>query len=242
MSGELAHLAAVITGAGSGIGRAITLALAASGASLWLVGRTLRKLEEVAEEAQQTSARTVCCETDLRCQTQLEALIHRLRRETGGVDVLVHSAGVFSMGPVESAGVEDLDNQYQINVRAPYVLTQALLPMLRARQGQVVFINSSAGLNASPNLGQYAATKFALKALADSLRAEVNADGIRVLSVYPGRTATPMQAAVHEMEGKAYCPETLAQPEAVASLVIGALTLPATSEITDLNIRPTRKP
>jgi NADP-dependent 3-hydroxy acid dehydrogenase YdfG len=242
MTGELAHLAAVITGAGSGIGRAITLALAASGASIWLVGRTLRKLEEVAEQARTNNSRTVCCETDLRCCQQLAALIHRLREETSGVDVLVHSAGLFAMGPVESARVEDLDSQYQVNVRAPYVLTQGLLPMLRARQGQIVFINSSAGLSASPNLGQYAATKFALKALADTVRAEVNADGIRVVTVYPGRTATPMQAAVHEMEGKPYCPETLAQPEAVAGLVMDVLTLPPTSEVTDLNIRPTRKP
>jgi len=156
--------------------------------------------------------------------------------------VLVHSAGVISMGPVESAPVEELDRQYRINVRAPYVLTRALLPMLMPRRGQIVFVNSFAGLAAAPNLSQYAATKFALKALADSLRAEVNPAGVRVLTVYPGRTATPMQAAVHEMEGKPYRPESLAQPEDVAALVIGALCLPRTAEVTELFVRPMRKP
>jgi NADP-dependent 3-hydroxy acid dehydrogenase YdfG len=91
-------------------------------------------------------------------------------------------------------------------------------------------------------LSQYAATKHALKAIADSLREEVNAEGLRVLSVYPGRTASPMQAAVHEMEGRAYHPERLMQPEDVAAVVINALSLPRSAEVTDIYIRPLLKP
>jgi NADP-dependent 3-hydroxy acid dehydrogenase YdfG len=93
-----------------------------------------------------------------------------------------------------------------------------------------------------PNVGQYASTKHALKAVADSLRAEVDAEGVRVLSVYPGRTATPMQASVHEREGMAYIPERLMQPEDVAGVVINALCLPRTAEVTDIHIRPFVKP
>jgi NADP-dependent 3-hydroxy acid dehydrogenase YdfG len=115
--------------------------------------------------------------------------------------------------------------------------------MLRSRQGQIVFINSSvAVVNARAKLGQYAASKHALKAIADSLREEVNADGLRVISVYPGRTATPMQAAVHEMEGRAYHPEHLMQPDDVAAMVINALSLPPSAEVTDIMIRPLTKP
>jgi NADP-dependent 3-hydroxy acid dehydrogenase YdfG len=116
-----------------------------------------------------------------------------------------------------------------------------LLPMLRSRHGQVVFINSSVGTRAPANVGQYAATKHALKAIADSLRDEVNADGMRVLSVFLGRTATPMQAAIYEMEGRTYRPELLLQPEDVAAVVINALTLPRTAEVTDISIRPFKK-
>jgi short-subunit dehydrogenase len=140
------------------------------------------------------------------------------------------------------APVEDFDQQYRINVRAPYVLTQALLPMLRSRPGQIVFINSSVGLRAKANVGQYAATKHALKAIADSLRDEVNKEGIRVLSVFLGRTATPMQAAIHEMEGRAYHAERLMQSDDVAAMVINALNLPRSAEVTDISIRPLRKP
>ena len=113
--------------------------------------------------------------------------------------------------------------------------------MLRKRRGQVVFINSTAGLNASAGVGLYSATKHALKALADSLRAEVNSDGVRVLSVYPGRTAIPMQAAIIASEGRAYLPEKLLQPDDVAATVVSALMLPRTAEVTDVKIRPLTK-
>ena len=136
----------------------------------------------------------------------------------------------------------ELDMQYRTNVRAPYLLTQALLPLLRRRQGQVVFINSSVGLAARAQVGPYAATKHALKALADSFREEVNTSGLRVLSVYLGRTASPMQAMIHAMEGKPYYPEYLIQASDVAAVVLNALCLPRTAEVTDISIRPMHKP
>ena len=160
----------------------------------------------------------------------------------GHIDLLVHSAGVISLGELQSASIKGLDWQYRINVRAPYALTQALLPTLKARRGQIVFINSSAGLSARAEVGQYAATKHALKAMADSLREEVNPEGLRVLSVFLGRVATPMQLTVHEWEGKHYKPDRLLQPEDVASIVLCSLSLPKTAEVTDLSIRPLRKP
>jgi len=157
------------------------------------------------------------------------------------MDILVHSAGVIALGPLESASLEDFDRQYRTNVRAPFALTQALLPMLRVHQGSVVFVNSSAGMNTRVSISQYSATKHALKAIADSFRAEVNSDGIRVLSVYPGRTASPQQAAIHQAEGKAYSPELLMQPADVARIIVDALKVNRTAEVTDISIRPMRK-
>jgi short-subunit dehydrogenase len=114
--------------------------------------------------------------------------------------------------------------------------------MLQASQGQIVFMNSQAGLHARAHTGQYAATKYALKALADSLREEVNALGVRVLSVFPGSTASPMQAAVHAMKGMEYHPERLMQPEDTAAVVLQALSVPRSTEVTDIILRPLRKP
>jgi NADP-dependent 3-hydroxy acid dehydrogenase YdfG len=139
---------------------------------------------------------------------------------------------------VETAPVEDLDRLYQVNLRGPYLLTQAVLGLLKAHRGQVVFLNSTVGLEARGQVAQYAASKHSLRALADSLRDEVNGDGIRVLSLYLGRTATPMQAQVFKNENRDYRPELLLQPEDVATVLINALTLPRTAEVTEIRMRP----
>jgi NADP-dependent 3-hydroxy acid dehydrogenase YdfG len=237
-----ANQIAVVTGASSGIGKAIALGLAAQGATLCLIGRRIAALEAVAQSAGAAAPRVLSYLADLTRDKDIQALTACLQRDFGRLDLLVHSAGMISLGQIETAPVEDFDLHYRTNVRAPYALTQALLPMLRASRGQIVFINSQAGLNAGANMGQYAATKSALKALADSLREEVNAAGVRVLSVYPGRTASPMQAAMHAMEGKEYHPERLMQPEDTAAVVIQALSLPRSTEVTDIRLRPLRKP
>ena len=233
---------AVITGASSGIGKSIALGFAAKCAILCLLGRKLEALEAVAKIARKTAPRVQCYGVDLTVDQDIKKVADDLRLDFGQVDILVHSAGVFAMGRIENAPVVDFDRQYQTNVRAPYALTQALLPMLRSCRGQIVFINSSAGLNAGANVTQYAATKHALKAIADGFRQELNAEGLRVLSVYPGRTATPMQAAIFKMESREYHPELLMQPEDVAATVINALILPRSAEVTDIIIRPLTKP
>jgi short-subunit dehydrogenase len=239
---NLTNQVVLLTGAGSGIGRAIALALAAEGTILWLVGRVREKLDAVADAARRRTSEVCCIQMDLVRDDDIFDVAARLRQEIGYVDILVHCAGEIVLGRLESASIMDLDRQYNINVRAPYLLTQSLLPMLRSRRGQVVFVNSSAGYIAGPNLSQYAATKHALRAIADSLRQEVNADGVRVLSVYPGRTASPMQAAVHALEGKDYFPDYLMQPEDIAAVIVNALGLPRSAEVTDIHVRPFRKP
>jgi NAD(P)-dependent dehydrogenase (short-subunit alcohol dehydrogenase family) len=184
-----------------------------------------------------------CYQADLTLDNHIQELATCLKRDLDRLDVLVHSAGVIALGPIERAPIEEFDWQYRVNVRAPYALTQALLPLIKSCQGQVVFINSSVTLvNGRANLSQYSATKHALKAVADSLRDEVNVYGVRVISVYPGRTASPMQEAVREAEGKPYAPADLIQPDDVAALVLGALALPRTAEVTDIAVRPLRKP
>ncbi len=230
---------AVVTGASAGIGRAIAVALAERGASLCVIGRNREELARTVERAGAVTARVEPFRADLSVSPNIERIAQFIRREFGRLDILVHSAGVMYLDRMQDAWLKHFDIQYLCNVRAPYLLTQKLLPLLKESAGQIVFINSSVGLNAKrADAGQYAATHFAMKAIADSLREEVNAEGIRVLTVHPGRTATPRQEALYRREGKPYRPELLLQPEDVAAVVLNALTLPRTAEVTDISIRP----
>jgi NADP-dependent 3-hydroxy acid dehydrogenase YdfG len=159
----------------------------------------------------------------------------------GAVHVLVHAAGIIRLGSLAVLTAKEFDELYAVNMRAPYLLTRQLLPAIRREQGQVVFVNSSsasrpAGLNAL-----YASTKAGLKALADGFREEVNDDGVRVLSIYAGRTATPMQESVHAFEERVYDLRYLMTPHDVAASILQCLSLPRSAEVTDVAIRPMRK-
>lgn len=233
---------AVVTGASKGIGKAIAFGLAAEGATVCLVGRDADALGGIVKALGEGTARAAAYRVDLTLDDDIHELTARLQREFGHVDLLVYSHGSFRRGTVPSVPVADLDALYRANVRAPYLLSQALLPLLKARRGQIVFVNSSVVGSAQAELSQYAATKHALKALADSLRQELNSEGIRVLSIYPGRTATPGQAAIHALEGRTYRPERLIQPDDVAFMVINALKVARTAEVTDIYMRPMSKP
>jgi NADP-dependent 3-hydroxy acid dehydrogenase YdfG len=233
---------ALVAGGSQGIGRAIALALAARGHEVWVAARRKEPLATVVQEIQAAGGTALARSVDLVDDVAREALVDEISDHERGLDVLVHASGVIFRGDVTEAALEDFDHQYAANVRAPYALTQALLPSLIRARGQVIFVNSSAGLAPSANASQYGATMHALRAVATVLRDEVNAAGVRVTSIFPGRTATPRQKQIHEWEGKEYRPERLLQPEDVAAIVVAALELPRTAEVTDIAIRSMAKP
>jgi NADP-dependent 3-hydroxy acid dehydrogenase YdfG len=234
----LADLVAVVTGASSGIGKAIAISLSRHGVAICAAGRDTHRLCETVTKAQAHS-RALPFHADLAQDENIPGLVQLIATEFGRLDILVHCAGVIQHNLMRHARIEDFDLQYAVDLRMPYLLTKSLLPMIKESSGQIVFINSSVGVNVKrPEVGQFAATQHALKAIADSLREEVNPDGIRVLTVYPGRTATPRQKRLHKEEGALYRPEALLQPEDVASVVIHSLALPRTAEVTDIHIRP----
>ncbi len=239
--GTLSGQFAVVTGAGSGIGKAIAQALGSQGATVCLVGRTKQKLEATAATLAHGAPPAVVLPADLVSDEQMDALQEELQRRFGQVNVLVLCAGEIAHGSVESAPVETFDKLYRANVRGNFRLIQLLLPLLKKGRGHIVVINSSVGLSSRPNVGQFSATQHALKAVTDALRAEVNDHGIRVLSVHPGRVATPRMEAMYKKDGKEYKPELLLQPEDLASVVLSVVILPRTAEVTDLSIRPALK-
>jgi NAD(P)-dependent dehydrogenase (short-subunit alcohol dehydrogenase family) len=238
---SFANRIALVTGAGVGIGRAVAIGLAERGALVHVVARRTETLEEVrlCVERQGGTARLLT--HDLTNDAHLAAIADAVRHEHGHLDILVHSAGAYAQGNVDTLPVEDLDLLYRTNVRAPYRLTQLLLPLIVPVQGQIVFVNSTAATASRAGLGAYAASKHALKAVADALRDEVNPFGVRVASVFPGRTNTPMQVRVHALEGKPFHADRLMQPEQVAEVIISTLALARDAEVTNVTVRSARK-
>lgn len=240
MSRSLENATALVTGASSGIGRATAKILARSKAKVALVGRRQSVLEELAKECGPLASAYPCDMTD---DAQLKDLANRIRADFTEIDILVHSSGIIKLGPTETSPVADFDSQYEANVRAPYILTQLLLPLLRETFGQIVFVNSSItrAFNTAGR-GSYAATQHAVHAMTNALRDEVNEFGVRVTTIFPGTTATQRQLDLHAVSGKRYDPDRMLQPDDVAEAVLFALTMSGTAEITDLYLRPMLKP
>jgi len=152
------------------------------------------------------------------------------------LDVLVHNAGVAFPGRVGQSTPEQWRASFEVNVTGAVALTCALLPALRAARGQVIFINSGAGLNVSAGLASYSASKFALRAFADSLR--IDEPLLRVTSIHPGRVDTDMQRDLVAYEGGAYDPADFLTPETVAGVVATAVATPADAHTHQVVIRP----
>jgi NADP-dependent 3-hydroxy acid dehydrogenase YdfG len=223
----------LVTGAGSGIGSALARRLLDRGDELWLLARDAGRARTLAAEF--PGARTLV--GDLAEPSRLSwALGHQSPPDR--LDSLLHVAGTVELGAVGDLTPKVWNETLAVNLVGPAELTRLLLPQLRLSRGTVVFVNSGAGLSASAEWSAYAASKHGLKALADSLRAEEHAAGVRVTTVYPGRTATPMQQKVHQQEGKAYDPQRWIAPDSVATAVLTALDLPRDAHIPDLTIRP----
>ena len=148
----------LITGATSGIGRAIAIELATAGRTFHLLGRDPARLHDIAETVQNKGADAKIHRIDLADLQTLDDSLTTLASSIPRLDSLVHSAGCVGLGAVEKAPIEELDWMYRLNLRAPFALTQAMLPALRTAKGQVVFINSGAGLRAKGGWSQYAAT------------------------------------------------------------------------------------
>jgi NADP-dependent 3-hydroxy acid dehydrogenase YdfG len=223
----------VITGAGSGIGAAVAERLFDRGDELWLFARNAGRAKELA--ARFPGARTLV--GDL---AEPERLSWALDQQTlpDRVDSLLHVAGIVDLGRVGELTPRVWNRTLAVNLVAPAELTRLFLPQLRMSRADVVFVNSGAGLNAHAEWSAYAASKHGLKALADSLRHEEHGNGVRVTSVYPARTATPMQVKVHQQEGKEYDPGRWIDPGSVATTILTAIDLPRDAEINDLTMRP----
>jgi NADP-dependent 3-hydroxy acid dehydrogenase YdfG len=217
---------ALITGASRGIGAAIATALAPTH-TLLLAGRPSPALQATEERLGATTLTLDLTDTDA---------IPAATGAIGELDVLVHNAGVFFPGRIAESTVKHWRATLDVNVVGAVALTLALLPALRRASGQVVFINSGTGRKASPDMASYSASKFALRAFADSLRDSEPA--LRVTTVYPGRTDTDMQRALVSFEGGEYDPDRFLRPDTVAELVARVLSTPPDGHVHEVVLRP----
>ena len=238
---DLENQVAVVTGVSGGIGKAIAIGLAKKRVKLCLVGRNVEKLRGLREKLLKHAPKIEICRADLTNEKDIESVSSFVFKEFGTVNILIHSAGFLSSEAIENATLDRLNLHFKVNFYAPYLITQSLLPALKETQGQIVFLNSSAIQRAIPNLVQYSSSKFALKGLADTLREEINPYGVRVLSIFPGQTATSMQKKLYNEKCKTYEPERLLQPADISDVVIHSLMLSKTAEITEIFIRPMMK-
>ncbi len=223
----------LLTGAGSGIGQAVAHRLAARGDRLALVARDAARAAELSA----AFPGSIPVVADL---SHPDAIVDAVAAAglPDAIDAIIHAAGIVELGAVAELPLTAWTDQLTVNLVAPAELTRVVLPRVRAARGQVLFVNSGAGLNAHPDWAAYAASKHGLKALADALRGEEAPHGVRVTTVYPGRTATPMQATVHEQEGRDYDPTAFIDVDSVATGILTALDLPRDAVISDLTVRP----
>lgn len=216
---------ALITGASRGIGAAIAEALAPTH-RLLLAARPSARLDAVADRLGGATFPLDLTDTDAIAADA--ASITEL-------DVLVHNAGVTMPGHVGDTTVDQWRTTFEVNVVGAVAVTLALLPALRHTDGQVVFVNSGSGRTVSPGMASYSASKFALRAFADSLRADEPT--LRVTTVYPGRVDTDMQRDLVAFEGGEYDPGRFLRPQTVAEVVANVVATPPDGHVHEVVIR-----
>ncbi|NER98017.1 MAG: SDR family oxidoreductase [Symploca sp. SIO1B1] len=201
----------LITGASTGIGAALAQRLATEflGIRLVLAARNQEKLEAVATDCRKAGAEVLVVPTDMAQLEQVQTLAQSALSKFGRVDALVNNAGYGQMGPVELIPPESTKQQFAVNFHGPLTLTQALIPTMRHQgSGRIINISSLGGLLAFPSGGMYSASKFALEALSDVLRMELEGFNIKVSVIEPGPVKTEFFQVVSEQMKK-----TVPEPE-----------------------------
>lgn len=234
LSGQVA----VVTGAGRGIGAAITRRLANLGASVVLCGRSMGPLQETASQIAADGCKAKVMQCDVSSLESVQALARFVEQDFGRTDILVNNAGVGSFAaPLHELTPEDWEKVLNTNLRGVYYCIRSFAPvMIRAKTGHIVNISSLAGKNALPNGAAYAASKWGLNGLTYSVAEELRPHNIRVSAVCPGSVDTELSPHA----GKD--PNKMLQPDDVAHVVEMLVTQSSQSFASEVLLRPTQKP
>lgn len=233
---------AVVTGASSGIGRAVARALAAEGASVVLAARRADRLDQQAEEITTSGGAALAVGVDVTVESDVDHLHDRAIDRFGRVDILVNNVGVGSYGPLATMTVEDYDWMMRSNMRSSFLCTHRFLPgMLERASGQICFIGSVAGLRGLPGESVYCASKFAQMGFAQALDHETREHGVKISVVAPGGVNTEFAIGTGRVAGDPGLDLMLGADD-VAGAVVFALSQSESTRIFLIGMRPASEP
>jgi 3-oxoacyl-[acyl-carrier protein] reductase len=229
---------ALVTGAGRGIGKAVALVLADSGCRVILTARTLSQLQEVQREIEHRKGVAIAVPGDLTRDEDIDKLMAVIEERFGDVDILINNAGWGKRAPVVRASAADWDQTFRLNLRAPMLLAQRLLPpMIEKGEGAVINIGSVSGKSGEANGAAYSASKFGLIGFTQSLYEEVREQGIKVSVILPGFVDTPLIPPNRQLDRS-----RMIQADDIAQTVLYVLKSPATACPVEITVRPQRTP
>ena len=242
---------AVVTGASSGIGRAICVELAKAGCSVTLAARRMQQLEEtesaIDSACTQGSVKTLCVPTDVTDRQAVVNLVSTAEESLGPVDIFVNCAGVMYFTLMKNIMWDDWERTVDVNCKGTMYGVGAVLPqMIRKGQGHIINITSDAGRKAFAGLGVYSGSKFFVEGMSQALRLETADTGVRVTCIQPGNVATPLLATSTDAEGmKAYGEPSGAKvldPEDVGRAVVYAASQPEWCAVNEILVEPRQEP
>jgi 3-oxoacyl-[acyl-carrier protein] reductase len=214
---------AIVTGAGKGLGRAISIALAQEGVNVALIGRTEKDLIAVADELKAYNVKTAIAIADVSDMEAVNAAVEIAKANLGAIDILINNAGVGAFGKFMELDPAKWKQIIEINLLGVYYVTRAVLPeMIERKIGDIINVSSTAGKNGAAVTSAYSASKFGLIGLSESLMQEVRKHNIRVSTMLPSTVATDMAIDLNLTDGN---PERVMQPEDFAELLIAQLKL-----------------
>ena len=211
---------AIVTGAGSGIGKGIALALAQEGANVLLCGRRNDPLDKVTTEINETGGTAVYVTADVSEAEDVKRIVDTTLANFGSVDILVNNAGIGGGGPIHHHSIDHWDRIMKVNLRGPFLMCRAVLPLMREVQsGHIVNISSESGLEYYPGNGAYGVSKHALNALGEYIQRENQELGIRVDTICPGMVISEMSENSPGLKL-----DKCLTPEDIAELILWLLT------------------
>jgi 3-oxoacyl-[acyl-carrier protein] reductase len=234
MAGRLDTKVALVTGGSRGIGRAISLALGAEGATVVIAARTTDTLADAAELIRRAGGRAEPVVTELADEESIRALVRTTRERFGRLDILINNAGITHSARLEETRTEDLDRCWTINARAPFLMCREALPLLRKSEAAtIVNISSVVGVKGYPLQSAYTASKHALRGMSIALAEELRGTNIRVHVICPGGVDTDMVGSVRPDIKK----DELIGPQEIAELVLYLVTHRGNAVVDELHIR-----
>jgi short-subunit dehydrogenase len=237
MSDSQSQQRAIITGASSGIGKATALAMAKTGINLALIGRSAEKLEQVAQNAREMGVEAIAYPFDLEQVEGVKGKLEAIAAELGSIDILVNNAGMGYTNTIRETSLPEWQQVINLNVTSVFQCIQGVLPvMIQQGRGTIVNVASIAAQNPFPGWGAYSVSKAALVTLSKTLAAEERANGIRVITIYPGAVNTPIWDT--ETVNMDFNRSAMLTPEIVAQSILHAVSLPPQATVEDLVIMP----